>query len=116
MNQKIVCNWKTSSVESYDSQIVCRLRFPFEEKLSDNDKSEVISSLCKFRNVPERFESIHEGIKGLKFSIGEYTLKDVVLTTNARDNSSYVDVVLKFYSLKRFDRFIRENNLVAKPF
>lgn len=111
---KVVCNWKNSLIEGYDSQIVCRLRFPFKEKLSDNDKNEVISSLYKSRNVPKRFEDIHEAIKSLKFSVGEYSLKDVVLTQ--KRDAFFVDVIIKFGSFKRFNRFLSENQLVAEPF
>lgn len=111
----IICKYKQST-DGTEPCILCKIRLPFKSKLSDDDKNEIISSLCDLRNVPERFTDIHEAIKGIHFSISNYLRKDMVLTTSTKDGSCYVDIIVKFSSLSKLNNFVEENHLVAEPF
>ena len=111
MNNKIECRYK-----SFFPGILCRLRVPFKEKLSLDERKEIVLSLgSKECNVPSRYEEVHETISNIIYNGGLISSRDVMLTTFP-NGMSCVEIILKFYTLGKFRDFVEKNKLVAKEF
>lgn len=111
MNNKIECRYK-----SFFPGILCRLRVPFKEKLSLDERKEIVLSLgSKECNVPPRYEKVHNTMNNIIYQGGSIFSRDVMLTTFP-DKTSSVEIILKFYSLAKFRDFVERNKLVAKEF
>lgn len=109
----IECKYKSSPEQLC---IVCRIRFYFEVELSTDDKKEIINSLFYNHNVPNRYTEIYNFIANIRFSSRYYLQKDLVLTTNMKNGSCYVDMVILFSSLANLEKFAEENNLTVEVF
>lgn len=108
------CKYKITGDMDNGSTFFCQIRLPFEVALSDDDKKEIISSLYKHQNVPERYSQMHKTISDLNLPLNRCFARNMCLVTRIKENLYSVAIDIRFASELQFKQFVQERNLIAE--
>lgn len=108
----IKCKYKVVAGGINCLGITCRIRFPFEVKLSADEKKEIVSSIYKTQNVPKQYKEIYDSIASIHFPQRGIASREIAFTTCTKDDLSYVDIVMYFGWIKNFETFTKENRKI----